>query len=308
MTGLDSIIDKITDSVDERIFIIDKAHNILFASQSLAQFFNCTKSSILGRQCHEFISADLMHCHNQSEFSYTHPFNSVFETGIASTATRFYIDYDGNKKCFQIIASPIIGENININQVMVMFKDVTENGTVSESISKQQSFLSSVLNGIRDGVIVVNRDLKIISANKGYCSQVNMTENEVSGRHCYEVYHNLRNPCYMKGEDCAVKKSFKSGMPQTSIHTHTNKSGESRIVKTKAYPIKDESGQTVSAVEIISDVTERFKLQKELQQKIKELQEFYDLAVGRELKMVELKEEIDSLRQRINHQQPGEAK
>jgi PAS domain S-box-containing protein len=307
MTGLVSIIDRITDSVDERILIIDKTHNILFASQSLAQFFNCTKSSILGRQCQEFVSADLMHCRDQSEISYTRPFNNVFDTGIASTATRCYIDFDGNKKCFQIIASPIIGENININQVIVIFKDVTETKTASASISNQQSFLSSVLNGIGDGVLVVDRDLKIISANKGYCNQVKMTENEVSGRHCYEISHNLRNPCYMRGENCAVKKSFKSGMPQISIHTHTNKSGESLIVETKAYPIKDESGQTVSAVEIISDVTERFKLQEELQQKMKELQEFYDLAVGRELKMVELKEEIDSLRQRMNHQQPGGA-
>ena len=306
MTGLVSIIDKITDSVDERIIVIDKAHNILFASQSFAHFFNCTKSSILGRQCHEFISADLMHCRNQSDFSFTHPFNNVFETGIASTATRCYIDFHGNKKCFQIIASPVIGENININQVMVIFKDVTEAKTASESISKQQSFLSSVLDGMGDGVIVVDRDLKIISANKDYCSHVNMTENEVSGRHCYEVSHNLRNPCYMEGKDCAVKESFKSGMPQVSIHTHTDKSGDTLIVETKSYPIKDESGQTVSAVEIISDVTERLKLQKELKQKIKELQEFYDLAVGRELKMVELKEEIDSLRERLNTHQPGE--
>ena len=60
-------------------------------------------------------------------------------------------------------------------------------------------------------------------------------------------------------------------------------------------------------MEVISDVTERFNLQEELQQKIKELQEFYDLAVERELKMIELKEEINSLKKRLNAQQSGDS-
>jgi DNA-binding NtrC family response regulator len=39
--------------------------------------------------------------------------------------------------------------------------------------------------------------------------------------------------------------------------------------------------------------------EKELQKKIKELEEFYDIAVGRELRMVELKKEIDSLKKNL---------
>jgi len=39
--------------------------------------------------------------------------------------------------------------------------------------------------------------------------------------------------------------------------------------------------------------------EKELQKKIKELEEFYDIAVGRELRMVKLKKEIDSLKKEL---------
>ena len=39
---------------------------------------------------------------------------------------------------------------------------------------------------------------------------------------------------------------------------------------------------------------------KELQEKIDELERFYHLAVGRELKMIELKEEIEKLKGRAN--------
>jgi len=39
--------------------------------------------------------------------------------------------------------------------------------------------------------------------------------------------------------------------------------------------------------------------EKELKKKVKELEEFYDMAVGRELRMKELKEEIEELREEL---------
>jgi hypothetical protein len=41
--------------------------------------------------------------------------------------------------------------------------------------------------------------------------------------------------------------------------------------------------------------TQRLKLEKQLKEKLKELEEFHDLTVGRELKMIELEKEIDAL-------------
>ncbi len=41
------------------------------------------------------------------------------------------------------------------------------------------------------------------------------------------------------------------------------------------------------------------KLEKALQKRVKELEEFYDMAVGRELKMKELKEEIEKLKKKL---------
>jgi C4-dicarboxylate-specific signal transduction histidine kinase len=41
------------------------------------------------------------------------------------------------------------------------------------------------------------------------------------------------------------------------------------------------------------------KLEKALQKRVKELEEFYDMAIGRELRMKELKEEIESLKKKL---------
>ncbi len=50
---------------------------------------------------------------------------------------------------------------------------------------------------------------------------------------------------------------------------------------------------------MLTDITGRFGLEKNLKEKVKELEEFYDMAIGRELRMVELKEEIERLREKL---------
>jgi len=49
----------------------------------------------------------------------------------------------------------------------------------------------------------------------------------------------------------------------------------------------------------LMDITERRKTEEEIQKKVEELEEFYRMAVGREVKMIELKEEIEKLKKEL---------
>jgi len=56
-----------------------------------------------------------------------------------------------------------------------------------------------------------------------------------------------------------------------------------------------------------TDITERRRVEdalrkndEELKKRVKELEEFYDMAVGRELRMRELKEELESLKDELS--------
>jgi PAS domain S-box-containing protein len=49
----------------------------------------------------------------------------------------------------------------------------------------------------------------------------------------------------------------------------------------------------------LMDITERRKAEEEIQKRVKELEEFYRMAVGREMKMIELKEEIEKLNKEL---------
>jgi len=58
-------------------------------------------------------------------------------------------------------------------------------------------------------------------------------------------------------------------------------------------------GNVTSVIECIDDVTGKTKPEKDLIERVKELEDFYGMAVGRELRMIELKEEIESLKEEL---------
>lgn len=167
---------------------------------------------------------------------------------------------------------------------------------ILDELRESKEFVSSILDGIGDGVVVIDRDFKIISANQGYLNQCKQTTGEVIGRHCYEISHRIDKPCHLAGEACSVKEAFETGLSRRIIHTHFDKAGKPIYIETVSYPLKNSAGEIGSAIEVLTDVTERVALEKELRQRMKELEDFYDIAIDRELKMKELKEEIARLK------------
>jgi PAS domain S-box-containing protein len=138
-----------------------------------------------------------------------------------------------------------------------IFRDITER-------KQSESFIRDILDNIGEGLIVIDRDFRILTANPAYCKQIKMSDREVKGRHCYEVSHHIVKPCFESGEDCPVKHTFETGAPHISLHTHTDKEGISSYIETKSYPIKNSSGQIMSVIEILNNVTEKKQLESQL--------------------------------------------
>jgi PAS domain S-box-containing protein len=184
---------------------------------------------------------------------------------------------------------------INLRNMTVLKDELTKE--VAER-KKLESFLKDVLDSV-DPLVVMDTGYKIISANKAYCEKVNMPVEEIIGKHCYEVSHKQDKPCYLTKEECGVRHTLEEGKPYTFIHTHYGKSGEPIFAEVSTYPVKNESGEIVLIIETITDITERRRLEVDSQKRLKELEMFNRLAIDRELKMVELKNKITDLENKL---------
>jgi two-component system, cell cycle sensor histidine kinase and response regulator CckA len=129
---------------------------------------------------------------------------------------------------------------------------------------RAEEFSRNILETVDEGFLVIDRDYTVISVNKAYSRQAGMEVKDIIGRKCYEVSHKITRPCYEMGEECAVRKSFETETPHTVVHTHHDAGGNSLVVETKAFPLRDESGQVTAAIEIINNITDRKRLEDQL--------------------------------------------
>jgi len=167
-------------------------------------------------------------------------------------------------------------------------------------LSESEIFLSSVLEGIGEGVVVLNPELNIVTANKGYLDIVGLDIEDVIGKPYYKVSLGETGPLPDDETEINVAKVFETGRPLSSLNTHLDGKGRKLSIQTKSYPVFGSGGEVVAVVETLMDITEGLRLERDLEKRVKELEEFYDMAVGRELRMIELKEEIESLREDIS--------
>jgi len=63
--------------------------------------------------------------------------------------------------------------------------------------------------------------------------------------------------------------------------------------------VTDEDGEPIGIITTCEDISERKKMEAEIKERVRELENFYRMSIGREVRMKELKEEIRKLQSRI---------
>ena len=171
----------------------------------------------------------------------------------------------GSRRWVETHAVPLIDEKSKTTMILSVTRDITERKRNEEALEKSETFIRNILESVGEGFIVVDRQYRILSANRAFCHQTNLPVDQVVGRFCYEVSHQGTQPCFELGEECGVRRTCETGIPHNVTHMHSDSAGEKKYIETKSYPLTDASGQVVAAIETMTDVTEKKRLEAQLQ-------------------------------------------
>ncbi|RKY84990.1 hypothetical protein DRQ09_07880 [candidate division KSB1 bacterium] len=131
-------------------------------------------------------------------------------------------------------------------------KEVENLKKVEKKYRIQNEELNAIINTIPHHLSFLSPDLRYVWVNKGAARLTDIPEKELIGRHCYEVYHQRKEPC----ENCPTLKTIKTGKP----HQGPRITPDGRHWDLFAYPVSSEEGEIIGAVELAIDVTERKKM------------------------------------------------
>ncbi len=126
-----------------------------------------------------------------------------------------------------------------------------------------------ILDSLPYRIMVVNLDMTVETVNRTFLKEHGVTYDEVVGKTCYEVRYGLDKPCHEYGRLCSITQRLEEIKEKGLISTYQeykDAKNETRFDVVTVAPIYDEKGEVVQILEASRDVTERIRLERELQE------------------------------------------
>jgi|Deesub1362A_J573_1020465.scaffolds.fasta_scaffold00004_28 PAS domain S-box-containing protein len=215
---------------------------------------------------------------------------------ISGKVKSIHYEFRGVRKDGEVIHVEVYGSRTTYNgkpAIIGTLLDITERKKMEELLLRSKQDWEDTFNTITDMVTIHDKDFNIIRANKAAEKILGLPFLEVKKAKCYKYYHGTNCP----PENCPSCQCLKTGKPTTfeMFEPHLN-----MFIEIRAIPRFNNNNELVGLIHVVRDITERKKIEDELNKRVEDLERFYDLAVDRELKMKELKEEIRRLKAELS--------
>jgi PAS domain S-box-containing protein len=139
----------------------------------------------------------------------------------------------------------------------MIFRDLTEQRKLEKRIRQSKRNLEAIFDGIRDQLSIQAPDYRILRVNRAVIEHYQTAFEKLIDRKCYEAYFLRSEPC----EGCPVSLTIETKQPASST---MKRSEDNTTLQVFSYPIFDEKGDLLSAIEYTKDITDQQRLQDQL--------------------------------------------
>jgi PAS domain S-box-containing protein len=185
-----------------------------------------------------------------------------------------------------------------IEQYKGRLEEMVRERTEKLKSSEERSRL--LLHSAGEGIFGVDSEGRVTFINPAALAMLGLAEEDVLGQGVHGlIHHSHADGSPYPEQDCPMRASFTQG---STAHVNDEvlwrQDGQSFPAEYSSTPI-GKDGQVMGAVITFRDVSERKKVEEAMRQYVEDLKRFNRLTLGREVKMIELKEEVNSLMEQM---------
>ncbi len=249
------MLEDITKNIGAGLVIIDKNYRILWTNNYLAKI----NGDVVSKFCYSTFNTSKTTCAGCGPMK-------IFAGAEFDSREYFNKElYGKGLPCwFELIATPIKDKDGKVVAALELTVDITEKKELEKKISEERNKLAAITENISAGLMLVDKEYKIIWLNNFAQKWYGQTED----KECFSVSHCKNTTC----ENCGVQKIF-DGKSIDVCTTNIDVDGETKILEITTTPMKDSEGNVIAALELATDITEVKKMQSQLSKYSQQLEE-----------------------------------
>jgi polar amino acid transport system substrate-binding protein len=268
------------NSAGEGIFGVDLEGNVAFINPAASRMLGYAPSDLIGSDVHAKIH------HSRADGS-PYPKNEcpmylTHRDGTAHQITDEVLWHkDGTQVPVEYTSMPIRKDGQVVGAV-VTFRDITERRAMEEQLEATKSQLQHILDTSPIGVAFSTQG-KIHFANPRFKDMFGVGVGDASP----DLY------VHPEDREALIRELKAMGKVENRDIQMYNRDRQVRDMLITYLPITYDGAEGILGW--LLDITDRKRVEKEIKEKYEELNRFRKIAIGRELKMIDLKKEINDL-------------
>jgi len=157
---------------------------------------------------------------------------------------------------------PIFDPDGKVAQILCIGNDITERRKAEEALKTSEVRYRTLVEGMSEAVMQVDNDDRVQFVNLQFCQMTGYREDELLGRVGYEIYFDPEEQELIRRKN-RLRREKASDAYETRMR---KKTGEEVLVRISGSPVTDVQGNVVGSIGVITDITERRRLEEDVLQ------------------------------------------
>jgi len=283
------LLEKVVDSMADGVIITDNKGIITFYNEGAVEIFGHHPSDILGKPVLDF------YVRKKDAKTVKQMLLKSKEGKINDFETQF-LSRDGKTVFVNMSATLMRDEEGKIIGTLGINRDITQRKILERELKESEERYRTMVESAHDMVTIIGEDYRLKYVNKKAEELTAYSREELRGMDFRDLLDRGSRRLVL---DRFRKKRRGKRVPLRYEFEIIRKDGDKRRVESSSSNLKDANG-SISTIAYIKDITERKQYEEARKEKLEDLEKWYKLTVDRELKMIELKNEIRALANELN--------
>ncbi|MBI5057340.1 MAG: PAS domain-containing protein [Nitrospirae bacterium] len=216
------------------------------------------------------------------------------------------------EKYIEIRAIPRINADNELIGLIHIVRDITQRKQIEDEhnqllkvVTRAKIEWEVTFDTVTEFIILIDKKFNIKRCNSSFAQYAGLPTNKLVNKKCYEHFTPHKDVDF---SHCQMLIENEEPMERVEIRTR-----DDHWFYVSQRPIRDKKGKYLHTVIIATDITNLKnaqqmlkKSEQNLKKQVEDLEKFYEMAVGRELKMKELKKEIKILNSELSSYKENE--